>query len=256
MPFDYEKKSQDEDKDNAAIDAALNAEPEKDPVDNEPTQADEPTTPTDESGDEPAQAADEPKDGAQAGDEPQRYYPEVARPSVQGDDLDAEIDAAIQDIEADELMTSGQKRAEIVRLKAVKDDRASRKRQNERDEDERAWNTEAQRRGRSRDELQKIWNEETAKLQKKYPNADIRVAQLERYNERVEALAKKVAVAPPAGTVLAKKPPAQSIPRDGAGRFAGSGIAPGSSASKGTNARKSSDPDKKFDAEIARIYND
>lgn len=256
MPFDYEKKAKDDDKDNDAIDAALNAEPEKDPVDDEPTQKDEPAAQTDESGDEPAQAHVEPKEGAQSGDEPKRHYPEVARPSVHADDLDAEIDSAIQDIEADELMTSGQKRAEIVRLKAVKDDRASRKRQTERDDDERAWNTEAQRRGRTRDELQAIWNEETAKLQKKYPNADIRVAQLERYNERVEALAKKVAAAPPAGTVVAKKPAAQSVARDGAGRFSGPGIAPGSTSGKGTTVRRSNDPDKKFDAEIARIYND
>lgn len=101
------------------------------------------------------------------------------------DDFDKEAESAIEDIKNDDMLSPGQKRAELLRIREMQDQRRERRQQRVETHYDRTWNTESKRQGIDRPKLESIWNEERTKLARKYPNADITVALNENYAARV-----------------------------------------------------------------------
>lgn len=98
--------------------------------------------------------------------------------TVAADAQDAKIDAAIKAIEADEMLTPGQKAAELVRLEDLKESRAIRRQSQADDAEERTRNQAAADFGVTRKVLDQSWEDSVVECQKKFGKFSYEAAML------------------------------------------------------------------------------
>lgn len=175
-----------------------------------------------------------------------------AAPIQHIDELDAEFDTAIKAIEADEMLTDGQKRAEAVRLKSARADhrdRQQRRAEQEQDRndsnEDRFRNQEAARHGVTRGVLDSTWEQAVADCNQQMGRFDRGAATI-LFRQKIAATkAKRTAPTP-------QPKPVTTPARDQGGKFAGAQIAPPTGSIRAAGSKRL-DADAKFEKEIARI---
>lgn len=164
---------------------------------------------------------------------------------VAPDATDKKFDAALAAIEADEMLTPGQKVAETLRLETLREERNERRQRNATADDDRAWGEATARHGLPRATLETMWRDLGKEYAKKYPNHDPSYYSI-AMNEKFDALAaaKKPATPAPA------PPPTRSTNRTPAAPPAGS-VAP-AAPSRNRPPVPSKDPGAEFDKSMTR----